>query len=1112
MVDPARSAAARAFAVRSEARSGYELADEFFAATGPLAMRDFDDALAVAAAINEAVDAARYPQQAVRAGDVMAASLIQEILRLVIALQLERSGADLLAGAGETLAGSLPEGEGERLLEAFAGRYPATPVFRGERTAAEHLEAATEGAANRSLAIEELIMLRVANENAAFARMRSLHDDRELADGTAYETAIGLLEDFFAEEPSVGPGGVSLFELLRAPARSSPTSLTGQLDFIRANWAGLLGDRFAGLLERILRTVDVMNEEQAARGMGDGPPPVLDQAALRGAGEYERFTEDRGWMPRVVMIAKSTYVWLDQLSRRYERDIVRLDQIPDEELDALAEAGFTGLWLIGLWERSEASRRIKHRRGQADAVASAYALYDYEVAGDLGGHAAYENLRDRAWQRGIRLASDLVPNHVGIDGRWVIEHPEWFLQLDHPPYPGYSFGGPDLSSDPRVAIHIEDHYWDGTDAAVVFKRYDRATGEERFIYHGNDGTSMPWNDTAQINYLNPDAREAVIQTILHVARMFPIIRFDAAMTLAKRHVQRLWFPAPGQGGAIPSRAQHGLTEAEFEAEMPAEFWREVVDRINAEMPDTLLLAEAFWMLEGYFVRTLGMHRVYNSAFMHMTSNEDNGEYRTLMRNVLEFDPEILKRFVNFMNNPDEETAATQFGTGDKYIGVCTLMVTMPGLPMFGHGQIQGFTEKYGMEFRRAQWAEEENPELIDRHRREVFPLIHRREQFAQTAEFCLYDLGTPDGVNEDVYAYSNRSGGATSLVVYHNRFADTAGWLTTSAPARDKGSGDLVTHHIAEGLGLRGGPDDYVLFREHRSGLEFLRPSREIAEHGLFVTLGAYECRVYLDIREATDTTGAYAALAYRLGRGGVPSISAALEDLRVEPLRTAVTRLVDATAPALAGGPVPEEADLEADVQSVLDEAVELGIRIRRPRKVLTAFAGDLGVMAELAGALDPEETPEFDPGWLAVWALVHSFPEETPPPLRLDTLDLAGGVHWPRCIGLVRRHEDAARAWVRSRGSAGGLRRLLATLLEDDDAIALLHVHEHDGITWFDRDGYRALGRAIVVSGLLGSRSPAIGERAEELLAAFRRAEERSGYRVGRLLGTGPAEPKSR
>ena len=41
---------------------------------------------------------------------------------------------------------------------------------------------------------------------------------------------------------------------------------------------------------------------------------------------------------------------------------------------------------------------------------------------------------------------------------------------------------------------------------------------------------------------------------------------------------------------------------------PWRAWREVVERVRQETPDTLLLAEAFWMMEGYFVRTLGMHR------------------------------------------------------------------------------------------------------------------------------------------------------------------------------------------------------------------------------------------------------------------------------------------------------------------------------------------------------------------------------------------------------------------------------------------------------------------------------------------------------------------------
>ena len=85
--------------------------------------------------------------------------------------------------------------------------------------------------------------------------------------------------------------------------------------------------------------------------------------------------------------------------------------------------------------------------------------------------------------------------------------------------------------------------------------------------------------------------------------------------------------------------------------------------LRVEAPDTLLLAEAFWLMEGYFVRTLGMHRVYNSAFMNMLRDEENAKYRTVIKNTLEFDPEILKRYVNFMNNPDERTAVDQFGKG-----------------------------------------------------------------------------------------------------------------------------------------------------------------------------------------------------------------------------------------------------------------------------------------------------------------------------------------------------------------------------------------------------------------------------------------------------------------
>ena len=257
----------------------------------------------------------------------------------------------------------------------------------------------------------------------------------------------------------------------------------------------------------------------------------------------------------------------------------------------MRDEGFTGLWLIGLWSRSNASKRIKQLCGNPAAAASAYSLYDYNIAENIGGWDALSNLRTRLWQRGIRLASDMVPNHTGMDSEWIVNRPDLFVQRRDLPSSSYTFNGENLSWDPNVGVWLEDHYYTHSACSVVFKSVDFRNGDTRYIYHGNDGTGMPWNDTAQIDFLNPEAREAVMQDILHVARNFPIIRFDAAMVLAKKSIRRLWYPEPGHGGDIYSRSESALTSAEFEARIPNEFWREVVDRVAKEVPDTLLLAE-----------------------------------------------------------------------------------------------------------------------------------------------------------------------------------------------------------------------------------------------------------------------------------------------------------------------------------------------------------------------------------------------------------------------------------------------------------------------------------------------------------------------------------------
>lgn len=871
----------------------------------------------------------------VPAGHLNLYALLNRVFRYLMDAYLDDQQPHLLPST--LAAGGYPFSSEEfvRVAKAFCAHFPNAAMVAGSETPEEYLAGDDAEGGRKRLLTKELLLLTLAAENRAIDNFRVLVDDISLAEAVPYRHLVAVLDSGLAAAPPFESLAVPLMELLRAPLRAHPDSLSGQLGYIREQWRGLLPP---DVLSEITIAFDIVGEEQREYWGTSGPPEVLEFGRGAGAGlgrtgsgddyfyaEPEAFSQDADWMSNVVLLAKMVYVWLDQLTKKYGRPINRLDEIPDGELDRLQRWGFTGLWLIGIWERSPASQKIKHLCGNHDAVASAYSLYDYVIAADLGGQPALEVLRDKCRHRGIRLSADMVPNHTGIYSRWVQEHPDWFVQLDYPPYPNYTFDGPDLSYASHISINLEDGYWRRSDAAVVFKLYEHHTGRTRYIYHGNDGTSTPWNDTAQLNYLIPEVREAVIQTIIHVARNFPIIRFDAAMTLAKKHFQRLWFPQPGGGGGIPSRAEHAMTREEFDRVFPVEFWREVVDRVAAEAPDTLLLAEAFWLMEGYFVRTLGMHRVYNSAFMNMLKMEENAKYRQTVKNVLEFNPEVLKRFVNFMNNPDERTAVEQFGKEGKYIGAAVLLVTMPGLPMIGHGQVEGFHEKYGMEYRRAYWDETPDEHLIKVHEERIFPLMKRRWLFSGAENFVFYDFWNGDNVDENVFAYSNRVGNERGIVLYNNRYGDTAGWINVSTAIGVKSGEDtvLIRKTLGESLSFNGDGRHYYRFRDAASGLEYLRHGRELVEKGLFVELGCYEYHAFLDFREVWDDEyGNWGRLCQRLDNRPVASIDNEFKLVQYENVIIPCRNVCASLLPVLDGFLDGEADDAgEQDARALLAE-----------------------------------------------------------------------------------------------------------------------------------------------------------------------------------------------
>ncbi len=1093
------------FHVSAASRDAHGFDEAMFSSSGRVVFTNFAAARRFAQSLN-----ARNPSRGARAGDVNAMGLIDEVLHALIAEYRTRQKPNLWREALQTLEATLGADRVAITLQTFGRDFPPVAVYQKRVTLQTYLKGSTDGVSNREVLLEEMLLLWLENQNPAFQPYQDLFDDSNLRLQTVYANLISSLESYLeAQEPFLAAGGLTLWRVLRLPALSFPGSLEGQLRMLLERFGGAFNasrfaDRIGGIRTRLLSSLDLIAEdnrflealEQRRQGggadgfaggfAGDARVQRVSQEMLEY--EPEAFTQDQSWMPRLVLMAKNAFVWLDQLRKSYGPHVQTLRDVPDAELERMASWGITGLWLIGLWERSAASKEIKHRMGNPDAVASAYSLYDYAIAAALGGDAALDDLKARAWRVGIRMASDMVPNHAGIDGKWVVEHPEWFLQTAEPPFPGYSFQSADLGHDERVGVILEDHYYDKTDAAVVFKRVDRYTGSVSYLYHGNDGSGLPWNDTAQLNYLRSDVREAVIQTILHVARQFPVIRFDAAMTLAKKHIKRLWFPEPGSGDGIASRSEYGLTKEEFDALMPQEFWREVVDRAAVEAPDTLLLAEAFWMMEGYFVRSLGMHRVYNSAFMNMLRDEKNGEYRTILRETAAIEPEILKRYVNFLNNPDEKTAVEQFGKGDKYFGIMTLCATLPGLPMIGHGQIEGYAEKYGMEYQRAYYDERPDEGLVSHHASQIFPLLKKRALFAETENFVIYDFVSSIGTNDNVYAYSNAKGSERALVIYNNSRDFTIGSL------RD-GQGAKKSSSITEGLGLTAQSGYFAIYRDLVSNLEFISSSQEL-QSGMNVELPAYGRSVLLDWREVYDADGRYARVNRMLEGQGVESVEAVTMELYLERVLTPWNALVNASnAMRLSNPDARLYGELEARGKALADG---IEAQIRRDLDG-NAFATQLRAsferLAEHPAASDAETLEALG---VTVTSALEGLTATDPRNL-LDEWLLSRQLERAfRDVGLSGW--DAARATARVKFLVSQFKTLDAPSLtawrSDLDAPAALGLNAFEGAVYINAEQLEATAN-------VAKRLGADGKNVDALLGSAAAA----GYRIDTL-----SEPKAK
>jgi glycosidase len=344
----------------------------------------------------------------------------------------------------------------------------------------------------------------------------------------------------------------------------------------------------------------------------------------------------------------NTRVWLTQLSRRLGRGAT-LDDIPDAELDDIAELGFDWVWLLSVWKTGLAGQRISRTNPQwrhefeetlpdltdDDIPGSGFAITGYTVHPDLGGDAASARLRDRLRQRGMRLMLDFVPNHTGIDHPWVEEHPEYYIAGTEQ----------DLAAAPANYLRVA-----------------RRSGQ-LILAHGRDPYFPGWPDTLQLNYGNPAAQEAMIGELLRIARQCDGVRCDMAMLVLPDVFQRTW--------GIPAQS----------------FWPTATARVRAQSPEFCFMAEVYWDLE-WELQQQGFDYTYDKRLYDRLRDQHARPVRAHFLAGLDYQDKLAR----FLENHDEPRAAATFPAG-IHEAAAAITFLSPGLRFFHQGQLEGYRKR-----------------------------------------------------------------------------------------------------------------------------------------------------------------------------------------------------------------------------------------------------------------------------------------------------------------------------------------------------------------------------------------------------------------------------------
>ncbi len=350
----------------------------------------------------------------------------------------------------------------------------------------------------------------------------------------------------------------------------------------------------------------------------------------------------------------NTRVLLNQLSTKAGKEIT-LGTIPEEMLDGWAKLEFDAIWMMGVWttgkiglDMARGHEGLQQDYGctlsdltEKDIVSSPYAVKAYTVSAGLGGELGLTQLRRKLRQRGLGLILDFVPNHTARDHQWVSKHPEYYIS----------------GKDGEEVLQPE-----------LYFKTTTARGHAVLAY-GRDPYYPGWTDTAQLNFRHPETRKAMLTTLKKIASLCDGVRCDMAMLILADVFEKTWGDRSLPVGCEPAAG---------------EFWSEAIRTVKEDVADFKFIAEAYWDRE-WQLQQLGFDYTYDKKLLERLSREG----ASAVYDHLKAEPDYQRRSVRFIENHDEQRAATAFESEPWHFAAATVMSTVPGLALYHEGQLTG---------------------------------------------------------------------------------------------------------------------------------------------------------------------------------------------------------------------------------------------------------------------------------------------------------------------------------------------------------------------------------------------------------------------------------------